>query len=149
MPGDLDPRYVRARKVLLDALDALGSQRRAVVLLVPEALGGAWSTWRSPRPAPRQQGGEEGQRARGRAGRQHPEEIAAKLARLTRDSLAGEVTLVSLGQLRDLFGDKDAPGTQMVVQGTAGVEDPTNTAASCAALAIDLLTALKRGTQED
>jgi hypothetical protein len=276
MPGDLDPRYVRARKVLLDALDALGGQRRAVVLvgaqavyvrvgeagfavspytedadlalspallldapalaeamgrgrfeseqpgiwknadgvtvdlLVPEALGGPGR--RGARLGPphgnkvaRKVKGLEAalvdntqeiicaldeadarqieiavagsaallvaklhkiaeRAAAGRSDRLDDKdaldvfrllrgtdtgEIAAQLARLTQDSLAGAVTLESLGQLRDLFGTRDTLGTQMVVQGTAGVEDPTTTAASCEALATDLLVAIKSGIEED
>lgn len=33
-----DPEYVAARRVLLDALDALGAQRRAVVLVGAQAI---------------------------------------------------------------------------------------------------------------
>lgn len=276
MPGDPDPRYVRARKVLLDALDALGGQRRAVVLvgaqavyvhvgearfavspytedadlalspallldepalaeamgrgkfeseqpgiwknadgvtvdlLVPEALGGPGR--RGARLGP-PHGNKVARKVKGleaalvdstreivRAldeadARQFEisvagpaallvaklhkiaeriaaaksdrvdnkdaldvfrllrgtdtEKLAVQIAHLTRDSLAGAVTLESLGQLRDLFGTRDTPGTQMVVQGTAGVEDPTTTAASCEALAADLLAAIKGETRED
>ena len=38
MPGALDPAYVEARKVLLDALEALGSQRDAAVLVGAHAI---------------------------------------------------------------------------------------------------------------
>ena len=38
MSGDLDPLYVLARKVLLDALEALGEQRRAVILVGAQAV---------------------------------------------------------------------------------------------------------------
>lgn len=38
MPGGLDPRYVLARAVLLDALDALGDQRSAVIVVGAQAV---------------------------------------------------------------------------------------------------------------
>jgi hypothetical protein len=38
MPGELDPHYVVARSVLLDALDALGAQREAVILIRAQAI---------------------------------------------------------------------------------------------------------------
>ena len=38
MSGDLDPLYILARKVLLDALEALGEQRRAVILVGAQAV---------------------------------------------------------------------------------------------------------------
>ncbi len=38
MPGELDPLYVVARSVLLDALAALGSQRKAVILIGAQAI---------------------------------------------------------------------------------------------------------------
>jgi hypothetical protein len=38
MPGAPDPRYVLARTVLLDALDALGDQRRAVIVVGAQAV---------------------------------------------------------------------------------------------------------------
>ncbi|MGI9072743.1 MAG: hypothetical protein ACR2JB_15860 [Bryobacteraceae bacterium] len=38
MPGELDPQYVVARSVLLDALGALASQRAAVILVGAQAI---------------------------------------------------------------------------------------------------------------
>jgi hypothetical protein len=38
MPGELDPQYVVARSVLLDALEALGPQRGAVILIGAQAV---------------------------------------------------------------------------------------------------------------
>jgi hypothetical protein len=38
MVGEHDPEYVEARRVLLDALDALGDHRRAVVLVGAQAI---------------------------------------------------------------------------------------------------------------
>jgi hypothetical protein len=38
MPGELDPQYLVARSVLLDALSALGSQRKAVILIGAQAI---------------------------------------------------------------------------------------------------------------
>lgn len=54
MPGAPDPLYVRARRVLLDALDALGDQRRAVVLVGAQAVYFRVGRRTSPsRPTPR------------------------------------------------------------------------------------------------
>ena len=38
MPGALDPRYVLARAVLLDAIEALGNQRSAVIVVGAQAV---------------------------------------------------------------------------------------------------------------
>ncbi len=38
MPGEPDPAYVLARRVLIDALEALGSQRKAVILVGAQAI---------------------------------------------------------------------------------------------------------------
>src|SRR5437773_540339 len=38
MPGELDPQYIVARSVLLDALQALGPQRKAVILVGAQAI---------------------------------------------------------------------------------------------------------------
>ncbi len=38
MPGAPDPEYVLARKVLLDALEGLGEQRGAVVIVGAQAI---------------------------------------------------------------------------------------------------------------
>lgn len=38
MNGNYDPLYIQAREVLLDALEALGSQRRSVVLAGAQAI---------------------------------------------------------------------------------------------------------------
>jgi hypothetical protein len=38
MPGDLDQEYVRARRVLLDALAALSEHRDAVILVGAQAI---------------------------------------------------------------------------------------------------------------
>src|SRR5712691_10199197 len=38
MPGERDPLYVLARRVLLDALEALADHRRAVILIGAQAI---------------------------------------------------------------------------------------------------------------
>jgi hypothetical protein len=69
-------------------------------------------------------------------------DLVARLKRLRTDSVSGAVTEDALVRLRDLFGTTDAPATQMAVDATAGLEDPATIAASCAALAADVLEAL-------
>lgn len=69
--------------------------------------------------------------------------LAAKISALTQDPLASAATLASLDRLRELFGTEVAAGSQMAVRATALLEDPATIAASCAALASDLLAAVK------
>src|ERR1700722_13820816 len=38
MSGEPDPKYIVARSVLLDALEALGSQRKAIILVGAQAV---------------------------------------------------------------------------------------------------------------
>ena len=38
MPGEPDPLYVRAREVLLDALEALGPHRGSIILVGAQAI---------------------------------------------------------------------------------------------------------------
>ena len=38
MPGEPEPQYALARRVLLDALDALGDQRAAVIVVGAQAI---------------------------------------------------------------------------------------------------------------
>lgn len=38
MPGAPDPRYLLARRILLDALEAIGEQRNAIVLVGAHAI---------------------------------------------------------------------------------------------------------------
>lgn len=38
MPGEPDPLYIAARSVLLDALEALGEQREAAILVGAQAI---------------------------------------------------------------------------------------------------------------
>jgi hypothetical protein len=37
-PGEVDPLYIQARRVLLDVLDALGSHRQSIVLVGAQAV---------------------------------------------------------------------------------------------------------------
>jgi hypothetical protein len=59
--------------------------------------------------------------------------------------MAGEVTDAAIGYLRTMFGDHRAPGAQMAARAAAPLEDPETIAASCAALAQDLLAVLEPG----
>ena len=69
--------------------------------------------------------------------------LAATIAALARDPLAGDATLASLDHLRDLFGTETAAGPRMAVRATTPLEDAAIIAASCVALASDLLTAVE------
>jgi hypothetical protein len=61
------------------------------------------------------------------------------LDRLRHDDLAGTVTREALDYLRTLFGSRTALGTEMAMRATERLEDPVTIAASCEALATDLL----------
>lgn len=71
------------------------------------------------------------------------EELAAGLARLRSDPLAGDVTTQALELLRRLFADgADAPGSLLAGRAEQDVGDPEVVAAAVAMLAADLLDAL-------
>ena len=72
------------------------------------------------------------------------EELADRLGELLSDPLASEVSREAVGFLETLFGRTEAEGIQMTVRATEGLEDPDRLAASCSALAEDLLAAVKR-----
>jgi hypothetical protein len=65
-----------------------------------------------------------------------------RLGQLAIHSMAGSVVREALDHLRDLFFTREAPGTQLAVRATAGLEDPDTIAASCSILATDLLASL-------
>jgi len=68
--------------------------------------------------------------------------LAAALHRLSNDDLAGPVTTKALTYLADLFAaGPSATGSHMAGRAEEGVGDPEVVAASCAALASDLLAA--------
>lgn len=69
-------------------------------------------------------------------------DLVARLRRLLADDVSRAVTGDALTRLRELFGTPDAPGVRMAVDATAGLEDPAILAASCAALATEVLDAL-------
>lgn len=74
------------------------------------------------------------------------QELAEGLARLKADPLAGNVTADALELLRELFaGGTDAPGSLMAGRAEEGVGDPDVVAASVAALAGDVVTAMGGG----
>lgn len=68
--------------------------------------------------------------------------LAKALMRLQVDQVSGMVTKEAVEFLGEYFGNVGASGTQMVVRHVAVLEDPEFIAASCVALASDLLEAL-------
>jgi hypothetical protein len=73
------------------------------------------------------------------------DQLATALARLKSDPLAGEVTRQALELLRDLFAaGPNALGPMMAGRAERDIGDPAIAAASSAALAADLITALLR-----
>lgn len=67
--------------------------------------------------------------------------IATKLSALEKDPVSGAVTAEARTYLRQLFGSRDGHGSAMAVRASAGLEDASTIAASCAALAQRLLEA--------
>jgi hypothetical protein len=77
-----------------------------------------------------------------------PSEVLKEvLNRLRHDDLAGTVTHEALDYLRTLFGSRAGLGTQMAVRATERLADPETIAASCEALATDLLQELAGTTR--
>lgn len=70
--------------------------------------------------------------------------LADGLARLRAGELAGAVTLEALSALDRLFGHAEARGSVFAARAAEGLEDADTIKASCAALAQDLLTAMRR-----
>ena len=60
-----------------------------------------------------------------------------------RQAHAGDVTREAIEHLQALFGATSSSGTVMVVRATERLEDPNVMAASCVALADDLIRALR------
>jgi hypothetical protein len=69
--------------------------------------------------------------------------LANTIVTLRTTSLSREVTLQAMEILRTYFAQETATGTQMAVRATEGLEDPAFVAASCTALASDLLTVVQ------
>lgn len=72
--------------------------------------------------------------------------LATRLIELSNDSLAGLATTGAIDYLRDLFGSTDALGASMAGRAEELVGDPVVVTAAAAALAGDLLKALKGRT---
>jgi len=69
------------------------------------------------------------------------QQVGATLAELERHALAGAVTEEARTYLRQLFGTTASHGAAMAVRASAGLEDAATIAASCEALAKQLLAA--------
>jgi hypothetical protein len=70
-------------------------------------------------------------------------EIWSHASRRVREAgVSAQVTDQGIQLLQELFGAPHADGSQMAARATAGLEDPDVIAASCAALATDILEAL-------
>ena len=69
------------------------------------------------------------------------ERLAQGLRELGDSTLAGDVTREAIEHLQALFGATSSSGTVMVVRATERLEDPSVMAASCVALADDLIRA--------
>lgn len=72
------------------------------------------------------------------------EELAARYERLRGDPRSLTVAEAAIDSLRVLFADARAVGVEMTVRATQRLADPQEIAASCVALANDLLAALVR-----
>jgi hypothetical protein len=70
-------------------------------------------------------------------------EMATRVRRFRNEPLSKAVTEEALGLLGSLFGRAEGVGSQMAVRAARGLADPQETAASCVALAEDILQALR------
>ena len=68
-------------------------------------------------------------------------ELAGSLHRLLASEVSGDVTRQALGLLQRLFGIEDAPGVEMAVRATEGLEEAAVIRLSCTMLAAELLEA--------
>ena len=71
------------------------------------------------------------------------EHLAQGLRGLRVNALAGDVTREAIEHVEALFGATSSPGTVMVLRATERLEDASVMAASCVALADDLIHALR------
>jgi hypothetical protein len=71
-----------------------------------------------------------------------PEQLTMGIRKLPAHELSQQITVEAMDQLRQLFGTARSPGSQMAARAPEPLEDPALIAASCAALAADLLTLL-------
>ena len=71
-------------------------------------------------------------------------EIAERMVRIGADNRAEPVAMQAMELLAELFGAPDGLGCSMAVRATERLEDPEEIAASCTALAGDVLDAWKR-----
>ena len=71
------------------------------------------------------------------------EDMIARLQRLRSEPVSAVVTEEAMTRLSELFGQVNGIGTQMAVRTARGLADPAQVAASCVALAQDILDALK------
>jgi len=128
------PEYVAARRVLLDALEALGEQRQALVLVGAQTIylhTGAWTLATAEYTTDADIAVD-------------TTSTATALRALTADDLAGNVAREAVAWLPKLFGSVASAGSQMAARAAAGAEDPDVVAASCAALVAELLAAVER-----
>jgi hypothetical protein len=70
-------------------------------------------------------------------------EMVTRVRRFREEPLSKAVTAEALGLLGSLFGRVQAVGSQMAVRAARGLADPEETAASCVALAEEVLQALR------
>lgn len=141
MPGAPDPLYVNAREVLLDALEALGAHRASLILVGAQAIYFQLAE-RAEEP--------------GRT----KDKDALDLFRLLRgidvdtlvcaidglrnDQRSGAVTNEALQYLERLFGRPESLGSMLAARAAEGLEPAETIKQSCAVLATDLLSALRR-----
>ncbi|MBI4231476.1 MAG: hypothetical protein HY608_11615 [Planctomycetes bacterium] len=136
MSGAPDPLYVLARSVLLDTLEALGPQRKAVVLVGAQAVYlhvGESDLAVAPFTT-------DADIAVDPAALESEPEL--RVALLRDHPQAGETAREALAALGPLFATAAGQGSRMAAR--AAAPEPENTiTTSCAVLAVDLLRALK------
>lgn len=75
-----------------------------------------------------------------------PRDLAARFDALRKEGVSAEPTAFALGEFTSLFGSTRAPGTEMVVRATSGLEPEDEVRRSSVAMASDLLSVVGRST---
>lgn len=170
----MDELYVVARRVLLDALEALGAHRDAVVLVGaqaiylrvgeddllltalssddarafelrvagPAALLVAKLHKIQERTGTRRESDKDALDVLRLLRGTSTEELAGRYTRLRADSRSANVAEEAVNMLRRLFAERRGIGVAMTLRATERLADPQEIAASCVALAGDLLREL-------
>lgn len=166
MNGETDILYRHARRVLLDAPEALGSQREALVLVDKDkreigafesdderefviwvAGPAAWLVSKLHKLAVRKASPD---RLSDKDALDvfrllvttETDDLAIRIQQLIADSISTQSATSAIGHLINLFGDRTSPGIDMLVRAVTPLEDSDVRSQACLILVSDLLDVL-------